>query len=41
MKKMIMITCSAVLAAAISLSCAQTGTKQLSMAQLRDKIAGS
>jgi len=48
MKKIIMVTCSVVLAAAIVSSCAQTigpttgdlGTNELSMVQLRDKIAG-
>lgn len=42
MKKIITITCSVVLAAAIFSSCTQTqtGTIELSMAQLRDKIAG-
>jgi len=40
MKKIIMVTCSVVLVAAIFSSYAQAGTKQLSMAQLRDKIAG-
>ena len=42
MKKINIVTCSVVLAAAILSSCAQTETetKQLSIAQLRDKIAG-